>query len=240
MKSSAAGTRMDMVRIGYTMLCEQTPARQLVEDVIGGGWPSVDTRHRMLAEALEIITRLLAGGYVSYQGEYFDVDSAKLYDLPPERVSVGVAASGEQSARLAAERGDCLIVNEPRGDVVAQFNAAGGDGRPAHAQLPVSYDRDADAAKERAHRLFRWGVGGWKVMAELPAPVNFAAQTRFVRPEDVAQNVPCGPDPEPVIDAVQSAAAAGFTHVSLVQVGGDQQKPFFDWAETELLPRLRA
>lgn len=52
------------------------------------------------------------------QGEYFEVDSAKLYDLPPERVSVGAAASGEQSARLAAEHGECLIVNEPRGDVV--------------------------------------------------------------------------------------------------------------------------
>lgn len=33
---------------------------------------------------------------------------------------------------------------------------------------------------------------------------------------------------------------AGFTHVAVVQVGGDAQAPFFDWAAAELLPALRA
>ncbi len=32
---------------------------------------------------------------------------------------------------------------------------------------------------------------------------------------------------------------AGFTHVALVQVGGDAQDQFFGWAERELLPALR-
>ena len=33
---------------------------------------------------------------------------------------------------------------------------------------------------------------------------------------------------------------AGFTHVAVVQIGGDAQGPFLDWAERELLPALRA
>jgi hypothetical protein len=32
---------------------------------------------------------------------------------------------------------------------------------------------------------------------------------------------------------------AGFDEVALVQIGADQQKPFFEWAEKELLPALR-
>ncbi|MYT28863.1 hypothetical protein GTY73_08430 [Streptomyces sp. SID8354] len=32
---------------------------------------------------------------------------------------------------------------------------------------------------------------------------------------------------------------AGFTEVALVQIGGDRQEPFLEWAEAELLPALR-
>ncbi|NED93976.1 TIGR03557 family F420-dependent LLM class oxidoreductase [Phytoactinopolyspora alkaliphila] len=211
----------------------------LNEHVIGQGWPPADTRHRMFDEALEIISLLLQGEYLTYHGEFFNVDSAKLYDMPESTVPIGVAASGPRSAEIAAEYGDALVINEPQPDVVNAFVAAGGEGRPVYGQLPVSFDRDADAAKERAHRLMRWAVGGWKVMAELPGPVNFAAHTDHVRPDDVAEMVPCGPDVEPVVEAVKAYTEAGFTHVALVQVGHEEQQPFLDWAEKELLPELR-
>lgn len=211
----------------------------LNEHVVGRGWPPVDTRHLMFEEALEIIKALLDGGYVTYHGAYFDADSAKLYDLPDDRLPIGVAASGDRSARLAAEHGDCLIVNEPMGEVVERFRAAAGQGRPVYGQLPVSYDEDADVAKHRAHRLFRWSAAGWKVMSELPGPVNFAAYTAYVRPDDLTASVPCGPDVDGVVQAVQQYVDAGFTHVALVQIGHDQQQPFFHWAEKELLPELR-
>jgi hypothetical protein len=32
---------------------------------------------------------------------------------------------------------------------------------------------------------------------------------------------------------------AGFDQVALVQIGGDQQREFIDWAQRELLPALR-
>ncbi|MEV4163867.1 TIGR03557 family F420-dependent LLM class oxidoreductase [Nonomuraea dietziae] len=212
----------------------------LNEHVIGEGWPPADTRHEMFREAIEIIKELFGGDYVTYHGEYFNVDSAKLYDRPDEQVPIGVAASGGRSAAIAAELGDLLVVNEPMPEVVQRFNAAGGTGKPVYGQLPIAYDTDAEAAKERAHRLWRWsGVGGWKVMAELPGPVNFAAAASAVRPEDVAESVPCGDDVDAVVQAVRKFADAGYTHVALVQIGADQQQPFFDWAKGSLLPALR-
>jgi hypothetical protein len=32
---------------------------------------------------------------------------------------------------------------------------------------------------------------------------------------------------------------AGFDEIALLQIGADQQKPFFEWAEKELLPARR-
>lgn len=212
----------------------------LNEHVVGEGWPSADVRHRMLREAVRIIRELLGGGYVTFQGEFYDVDSAKLYDLPDDPVPIGIAASGDASARLAAEYGDILVVNEPMPDVVRSFQRDGGSGKPVYGQLAIAYDTDAEAAKERAHRLWRWSaVGGWKVMAELPGPVNFQAAAGTVRPDDVAGSVPCGADVDAVVEAVRTYIQAGHTHVALVQIGADQQEPFFQWAEKELLPALR-
>lgn len=132
----------------------------LNEHVIGRGWPPVDTRHLMFEEAVEIIKALLEGGYVTYHGAFFDADSAKLYDLPDGRIPIGVAASGRRSARIAAQHADCLIVNEPLGDVVDTFTAAVGQRMPVYGQLAVAYDDDADVAKQRAHRLWRWAEAG--------------------------------------------------------------------------------
>ncbi|GGO77342.1 TIGR03557 family F420-dependent LLM class oxidoreductase [Nonomuraea cavernae] len=212
----------------------------LNEHVIGEGWPPADTRHRMFREAIEIIRELFDGDYVTYQGEFYDIDSAKLYDLPDAPVPIGVAASGRTSASIAADFADALIINEVLPDVVDQFAAAGGVGKPVYGQLAVSYDTDAQAAKERAHRLWRWSAAGWKVMAELPAPVNIAAYAEYVRPDDIAASVPCGADVDAVVAAVRKYVDAGYSHVALVQIGHDQQQPFFGWAERELLPALRA
>src|ERR687886_883969 len=42
----------------------------LNEHVVGRGWPPANVRHDMFSEAVEIITRLFAGGYVSTNGEH--------------------------------------------------------------------------------------------------------------------------------------------------------------------------
>jgi hypothetical protein len=46
--------------------------------------------------------------------------------------------------------------------------------------------------------------------------------------------------PRELVEHVVGAEhGAGFTEIALVQVGGDHQRPFLDWAETKLLPALR-
>jgi G6PDH family F420-dependent oxidoreductase len=211
----------------------------LNEHVVGSGWPPADVRQEMLVEAIRIIRDLFDGGYTNARGEHFDVESAKLWDLPGERVPIAVAASGEQSCRIAGELGDALIAVEPQGELVEQFDAAGGTGKPRIGQMPICYDSDRDAAVTRAHTLFRWFGLGWKVNAELPVPDAFDSASAFVREEDVASAIPCGDDVDAVLEGARAYADAGFTHLALVQIGGDQQRPFLEWSEQTLMPAWR-
>jgi G6PDH family F420-dependent oxidoreductase len=212
----------------------------LNEHVVGAGWPPADVRHEMLVEALKIIRELFDGeGHTNFRGDHFDVESAKLWDRPEKRVPIGVAVSGQQSCGIAGELGDAMIATEPRTELGEWFDDAGGIGRPRIAQMPISYDTDRDAAVERAHRLFRWFGLGWKVNAELPGPSAFDAASQFVRPEDVSGSIPCGADVDAVIEGAQEYADAGFTHLALVQIGGDQQAPYLEWAQRDLMPAWR-
>ncbi|WP_132880882.1 TIGR03557 family F420-dependent LLM class oxidoreductase [Tamaricihabitans halophyticus] len=212
----------------------------LNEHVVGRGWPPVNVRHDMLTEAINIISSLFEGGYVNYRGEHFCVDSAKLWDLPERTVPIATAVSGPQSVGRFALASDAMIATDPDPQLAMLWDRRAGPRARKIAQFPVSWDTDADRAKERAHSQFRWFAGGWKVNAELPGPAGFTAATSYVRKADVAERIPCGPDVSTIIEAARPFAESGFSDIALVQIGGSTQRDFLRFAETELLPELRA
>ena len=212
----------------------------LNEHVVGKRWPAVGVRHEMLSEAVELIGELFDGGDVNYRGRHFDVEQAKLWDLPEQRVPVGIAVSGRESCRLAGSKTDLMIAVEPNAELVEMFESEGGAGKPRVGQIALSYDPDRDAAITRAHEQFRWFGLGWKVNADLPNPESFDSATQFVTPEQVAESLGCGPDVEEHVEKIKPFIEAGYTEVALVQIGADQQDGFLAWAERELLPALRS
>jgi G6PDH family F420-dependent oxidoreductase len=213
----------------------------LNEHVVGRRWPAVGLRQEMLSEGVDIIAALFDGdGTVNYRGRHFDVEQAKLWDLPEQRVPIGIAVSGEDSCRLAGRKADLMIAVEPEAELGEMFDAAGGAGKPRVGQVALAYDSDRDAAIRRAHEQFRWFGLGWKVNADLPNPESFEGATQFVTPEDVAKQLSCGPDVEEHVNAIKPFIDAGFTEVALVQIGAEQQDQFIAWAERELLPALRS
>jgi G6PDH family F420-dependent oxidoreductase len=213
----------------------------LNEHVVGERWPAVGARHEMLGEAIDIISELFEGdGTVNYRGRHFDVEQAKLWDLPDERVPIGVAVSGADSCRLAGDKGDLMIAVEPEGELVEMFDAAGGNGKPRIGQLALCYDTDREAAIARAHEQFRWFGLGWKVNADLPNPESFDSATQFVTPDQVASALSCGPEVDEHVEKIKAFIDAGYSDVALVQIGADQQAEFIDWAQRELLPAVRS
>src|SRR5690606_13952188 len=140
---------------------------------------------------------------------FYQVASARIWDLPEQPVEIGVAVSGQASVAQFAPLADHMIAVEPNPDLVSMWNGThhapqiGSEGR-AVGQIPICWDPDEETAVQRAHERFRWFAGGWSVNADLPTTAGFAGATQFVRPEDVADNIPCGPDLDRIVDAVSA------------------------------------
>ena len=211
---------------------------RLNEHVVGRGWPAVTERHEMLSEAIEVIRLLWQGGDANWRGRHFAVEDARVFDLPDEQVPIAVAAGGPVAARLAGRLGDGLIATEPRSDLVDEFRAARQGPGTTWNQIPMCWGDDAGKALERAHHTLRWSALGWKVQSELPNRVNFAAASAQVRPEDLAESIPTGPDPQPYLDAFEQAVDAGYENIAVLSVGEDQEG-FLRFWEQELAPALR-
>ncbi|WP_410809069.1 TIGR03557 family F420-dependent LLM class oxidoreductase [Micromonospora sp. 067-2] len=136
---------------------------RLNEHVVGQGFPSVRGRHERLREALEIIRLLWQGGYQSYEGRHLHLEDARIFDLPDTPPVIAVAASGEPSARLAAELGDGLFATEPEASIVEHYRRAHGSG-PRYAEVPLAWATDEQRAVRAVLQTSRWMVTGWKVI----------------------------------------------------------------------------
>ncbi len=192
---------------------------RLNEHVVGEGFPvDVAGRHALLREALEIIRLLWQGGYQSYDGRHLQLSDARVFDLPDEPPVIAVAAGGTRAAAIAAELGDGLFATEPRPELVSGYREAGGDG-PRYAEVPMAWAPDEQTAARAAHETSRWAMTGWKVMSELPNPVNFAAASATVREQDILEKFACGPDPQRYLDVAQPFVDAGFDHLVMQNAG---------------------
>ncbi len=213
----------------------------LNEHITGEGWPPIDQRQDMLVEAVTIIRELQSGELTTWEGDYFRVDSARLWDAADGGVPIAIAVSGEKSVARFAPLADHLVAVEPDAELIRAWAQEKGDTKSRKiGQLPICWDPNRDTAVERAHDQFRWFAGGWAVNADLPTPAGFAGASQFVRPADVADTIPCGPDLDAIAEAVKPYVAAGFTDLAVVQVGDQGQSEFLEQAAGPLLEKLRA
>jgi len=212
----------------------------LNEHITGEGWPPIAQRQDMLVEAATIIRELQSGDLLTWEGDYFRVDSARVWDAPEGGVPIAIAVSGEKSVAQFAPLADHLVAVEPEPDLIKAWDQEKGSANTRKiGQVPICWDSDEQRAIKRAHDQFRWFAGGWAVNADLPTPAGFEGASTFVRPEDVATQIPCGPDLDAAVQAVQPFWEAGFTDVAIVQVGDEGQREFLDQAAKPLLEKLR-
>jgi len=211
---------------------------RLNEHVTGVRFPSVEERHQMLGEAVSIMRELWTGEWVTRRGEFFDVEHAKVYDLPTEPIRIVLAGSGDASLDLARDCGaDGVMGTDPDPDLVDGWVGRGGSRDTTWTEVPFAWAPTPEEGRELAHARFRFGAPGWSVMSELPTPKAFDAACEAIRPEDLADSVPSGPDPEPYVTAVRGFLDAGFEHVAIVPVGDDLDGLLRFWND-EVRPAL--
>ena len=146
----------------------------LNEHVTGAVWPPIDVRQEMLIEALGIIRELWTGETVDHHGVHFTVENAKLFSASPHPIEIIWAASGERSARLAAQHADGLWCTQPSTDAIRAYRDAGGTG-PVYGQLTVCHGADEESARETA--LSIWPNAGIPGQLSSNRPRSWCART---------------------------------------------------------------
>jgi len=207
----------------------------LNEQVLGDDWPEADVRLEMLEESIELMRELWTGEVVSRRGTHYRVRHARIYTLPDEPPPVLVSGFGPKSVDLAARVGDGYVTTMPDGELIERYRSGGGKG-PIQAGTKVCYARDEAEARRTAHRLWPNEVLPGAVAQVLSTPEHFEQATELVTEDMVADVVPCGPDLDRHIEAIQEYADAGVDELYIQQIGGGQE--FFDVYAREVLPKF--
>jgi TAT-translocated FGD2 family F420-dependent dehydrogenase len=212
----------------------------------GGGWGPYRERAGRLAEAITVIRRLWSEDWVDFEGRYYRLQGAKLYDRPPRALPIYVAASGLRSARLAGEHGDGWITDPAtvggREDVSEAFE----EGARAAGKDPDAMPRLVEAyvfvgGREEAleaARLWQFHSLGAEVldMAD-PRQIQRYAEENST-PEREIEGWVVSTDPRAHVEAIEGLVRAGTTHVFVHSPQGDQRR-FIDFYGRDVLPALR-
>ncbi|MGA4838709.1 TIGR03557 family F420-dependent LLM class oxidoreductase [Streptomyces sp. G45] len=210
----------------------------LNEHIVGGPWPPAHVRLEMLEEAVQVMRNLFTGEEVNHRGTHYTVENARLYTVPDEPVPVDISGFGPKATALAARVGDGFITMSPDQSLVERYRKGGGGGKPVSGGLKVAYDQDRDAAARRANKLWGNQLLPGEMGQILPSPRHFEQLSPLITDEAAASSFPCGDDPDEHVAALRAFADAGFDHVYVGQIGPDQ-RGFFDFYRTKVLPRLR-
>jgi G6PDH family F420-dependent oxidoreductase len=211
----------------------------LNEHILGDAWPPAEVRRDMLAEAIELIRELWQGDQVTFHGEHYIVETARIFTLPDEPPPLILSGFGEQATELAGEIGDGYMNVAPDADLRRLFESSGGQGKPCYGKVDLAFAPTEEAGRRLAYETWpNTGLPG-ELDQILPTPAHFEQACELVTEDMIAEATPHGPDPEPVVEKFQAWLDAGYDRVVLQQYGTDQDA-FLDFAEKELLPRLKA
>lgn len=209
----------------------------LNEHVVGMGWPPAEIRQDMMVEAIDVIRRLWREESVTHRGEFYDVEDARIFDLPENEVPIIVSAFGPRAAEIAAQSGDGLWITGAAAETIDGYREAGGNG-PVYSQITVCWAEDRNQAVELATRQWpNTGLPG-QLAQDLRTVLHFEQAAELVTADIIERDVPCGPDPEPMLDEIQAALDAGVDHLYIHQIGDDQEG-FVRFWQSEVAPELK-
>ncbi|MBQ1091229.1 LLM class F420-dependent oxidoreductase [Streptomyces sp. B93] len=209
----------------------------LNEHILGDPWPPAHIRLEMLEEAVQIMRRLFSGEEVSHRGTHYTVENARLYTVPDEPVPIDISGFGPKATSLAARVADGFVTMMPEEPMVEQFRKGGGGAKPVSGGTKVCYGTDRDEAVRTVRRLWANELLPGEMGQVLPSPRHFEQLEPLVTEEMVREGRVCGDDVDEHVAALSAFADAGFDRVYVNQIG-PEQRAFFDFYRTKVLPQL--
>ncbi|TDE97243.1 TIGR03557 family F420-dependent LLM class oxidoreductase [Occultella glacieicola] len=220
------------------------------EHIVGGYWPEAPERINRMFEAVDLIARLfsnsLAGRDYKHSGEFFKLESTRLWTMPEVAPEILIAAGGPVTARRAGKHADGLITIGAPVDKVATLLARFAAGAKEAGRDPASMTKvvrlhlswaETDEVA-LANAMTQWPNGAMRFpKADIRSPFEFAQVAKMVRPEDFEGRMVVSADPEVHLRAIQAYADLGFDRIYLHNVGRNQT----EWIETfgrDVLPKV--
>jgi len=220
----------------------------LNEQAAGAGWGKYPERAERLIEAIGIIRRLWTGQNLTQKGKYWDVTSARLYDLPSQPVPIYVAANGPKSAHLAGRYGDGWITDlKLLKD--ATVRKAFEDGVRAQGKslgemeviLETFAVNGSPAEARQGAELWRFLKKAWQPgYLTNPDPVDIQRRAeKEINLDDIVKDWIVGTDPVLHIRRLTEMFEAGANTV-FVHSPQKDQLAFIDWYGKQILPHFKA
>lgn len=219
----------------------------LNEHIVAEYWPEAPVRLERLMESIEIINKLFTGKVVKHDGEYFTLESARLYTLPEERVPVYVATAGPLNAKRTGKYADGIITVGAADEKINMLwdkfregaREAGKDPAAMRTQLQVhvSWAESQQAAEEQAVK--EWPNGGMPFpKQDIKNPEDFANIAKLVSIENFANRMLISADLDEYVETLQNYVEMGFDEIYLHNVGRNQEAFIATFGE-KVLPRLK-
>lgn len=215
-----------------------------------GDWPDFKERFARLRESVRLVRELWSGERTSFEGDYFRVDGATLYDVPQDRVPVFIAAGGPTMAKYAGRAGDGFICTSGKGMELYtdKLLPAVAEGRSlsAHPDRPIEKMIEIKVSYDRSHEQALENCRFWAPLSLTPEqkhsigdPVEMERAADALPIEQVARRWIVGSTPEQIVEQVRPYVQAGFDHIVLHAPGPDQRH-FLDLYAEDLVAPLRA
>ena len=222
----------------------------LNEHVVGGYWPEAGERSRRMFEAIELINTLyaasLAGKDVKHRGEFFTMETTRIWTMPEQAPPILVATAGPLNAKKTGRLADGIItVGAPLDKIEMLFGKFADGARESGKdpdtmlrvlQVHLSWAPTDEEAVRNA--VTEWPNGGMKfAKADIRYPHDFAAMAALVREEDFVGRMVISSDPDEHRAHLQQYVDLGFDRIYLHNVGRNQR----EWIEVfgeQVLPKL--
>jgi G6PDH family F420-dependent oxidoreductase len=216
------------------------------EGPLGFVFPSYAERADRMDEALQIMRRLLDGEKLSFDGQYYKTDRAKLYSPPHRPVPIWLAAGGPKSAALAARLADGIItsVKDPATTIERVIEpareAAALAGRPEPLLVATRWSVLAGSDEEAWQALHPWR--GLRAPGRLEAvdPADLRERADLLPRAEVLGRYSIVSSPDQIVETYRPLIEDCGADIVTLQMTSLDQESLIKMLGSEVLPRLRA
>jgi coenzyme F420-dependent glucose-6-phosphate dehydrogenase len=216
------------------------------EGPLGYEFPNYAERNARMTESLEIMRRLLDGEKLTFEGEFYRTDRAKLYSPPVGPVPILMAAGGPKSATLAGEKAQGVITSvkdpaETAEKVITPLReAAAGAGQPHPTVLATRWSLFARNDEDAWRALYPWR--GLRAPGRLEAvdPKELRERADELPRDEVLGRYSLVHSPDEVVETYRPLVNELGADIVTFQMASLDQPRLIDLLGREVLPRLRS